>query len=150
MKINKNITFDYHLNEINTGSMLNTVLDDNNNICTKPFQCKDYIQDVYWAEKLKKNIEQYGLKYDGTNLNNVFGKETIKLLITDKSIKDYNNIVDNIIKALNTVETALDIPHTTFKAVVDDEEKNTGDVVLFFNEKWFSKPYMISLFMFIG
>jgi len=143
MKVNKNITFDYQLYEIVTGNMLNSVLDDEGNIIMRLFQCKDYIQDLYWAEYFKKDIIKYGLRYDGVNLNNLLNKGTIKLLVTSKDGIDYKPVIDNIIRALNLVESRFDIEKSTYEVSETDDK----DVVIFFNEGWFKMPYMISLFM---
>lgn len=143
MIVNKNIEFTYHLTEINTGDMLNSILDDNNNIITKLFQCKDYMQDIYWAELNNKKISQYGLIYDGENQKNILGKKTIKLLITSKDPEHTTSkSIQKTINLLNIIEDILNIDKSTYEKVDDSE-----DVVVFFDESWFKTSYMISLFM---
>lgn len=148
MNINKNVQFDKGLNEVSNPGYRYAVLskpDDNNvfNIRHKLARCKDYIQDIYWSEYTKKDVnDQYGFYWKHDNNDKIIDKDFVDvLLVPDKgySLKDKS---DNIIKMLNILENELNIPNSTITFSSTDDK----DIIITYNNKWAEKPYLISLY----
>jgi hypothetical protein len=143
MKINTNKKFNYNLVEAYSNGLQMVVLDNKGNIRHKPVRCKDYFQDMYWSEKLKKgNVKQYGFEWDGNNNKPVSKQRYVYLgLISNDSTILIENAY-NMLKMLNCVENHLKIPFTTLQR--DDNEKK--NIILKYSNKWSNKPYLLSLF----
>lgn len=143
MKINKEVTFNYGLNEAHSQGMQYALLDDKGNIRHKIARCKDYIQDVYWAEILNKaEVTQYGFKWNGQNEDKISNKTRVSfVLISDNNALTLDDKIKNISNLLTPFEKKFKIKKTKFLKVNDS---NT-DIVVDYDNKWSEKPYMISL-----
>lgn len=143
MKINTDIKFNYSLNEAYSNGLKMVILDNKGNIKHNPVRCKDYFQDIYWSEKLKKGkIQQYGFEWNGNNKKPISKQKYVYLglISDDDSILIKNSY--SMLKMLNCVENHFNIPFTTLQ--LDDNKKN--NIILKYSNKWSNKPYLLSLF----
>jgi len=114
--------------------------------------CKDYMNDIVWAENTGKYCGVYGLSYTPTMdfLANSKGEKynTFEMVITDstdsKSAKFFKlnqNQLLNSLDLVNKFETKLGIPHSQIELCPD----NIFNIVRF-DKKWVEEVYMISLY----
>lgn len=143
MKVNKDIKFNYSLNEAYSKGLRYVLLDNEGNIRHVPCRCKDYFQDVYWSEILKQeNVSQYGFKWNGCNNNPISKQEKVKLLlIPDYHDNDLSLNINNIVNFMNIIEKELNIPFTT----AEISESDNKDIIITYDNKWSVRPYLLSL-----
>lgn len=124
--------------------------------------CKDYLNDVVWAEKFGKDITAYGLSYSPQNLfkETDFSYMVIGLLPTDRNVsldkynpkscsyhpnmlKDLKNLSENYKKLeafINFFNESLNLK----PAEIEKVEENT--YIVSFDKAWVKWTYSISLF----
>jgi hypothetical protein len=142
MNVNKEIKFDYGLNEAYSTGLQYAILDNNGDIRHKPIRCKDYIQDVYWSEILKKGaITQYGFKWDGNNTNPVSKQDKVSVVLISDNGVSLQQYKDNLQNLLNIIENTLDIPNSE----VINSSSCDKDIIVTYDNKWSEKPYLLSM-----
>jgi len=143
MVVNKNINFNYSLNEAYSEGLQYAILDNEGNIRHKPIRCKDYIQDIYWSEILKTGeIEQYGFIWDGSNNNPVSKLYYVNVLLIAQNNDDLNDYIVSLKHNINLFEECLKFKFTEiFKT--SNESK---DIIIRYSNEWSEKPYLLSLY----
>lgn len=112
--------------------------------------CKDYLNDVVWAEHIKKPVKVYGLDYSPVNIVDSFWYLAIKICKTrggseyPRFKEDFKNLkknYQNILKLLNHVENLL-----KFEDFSTIHKANDDIFVLKVPAKWCQYTYSISLY----
>lgn len=129
-------------------------IDENTLEAVQPISpCKDYLNDVVWAEQTGKEITAYGLHYKPQGLKKPFWYLAFKIQ-PNKYAGPYNKYekmeedkkrlaknYKNILSIINYVEALLHLEHPSniYKA-------NDDIFVLRLSEKWCQYTYSISLY----
>jgi hypothetical protein len=104
----------------------------------RPIRCKDFFQDLIWAEKQKQSASIYGFTWKPTG--KVLTNKTLLIGVKDEG-KDIGVKAKNCQKLLNKLEAILKYPKS--KCIPDDTGKA---IVTRFSTKWTEVPYVFSLF----
>jgi len=64
IEINKTPLRSFSFNQISNHNFIMALLDKNNQFMHSPFMCKDYFQDMFWAEFNNKTASVYGLGWN--------------------------------------------------------------------------------------
>jgi hypothetical protein len=114
------------------------LLDGDNRTLHTPFECKDYLQDIFFSEYTGKEISVYGLKWKQGILN--LDQPTFKLALfggeelLEKHAKDletFLNFFDSSQKMLESKVFTTDDPH---------------NIVVEFDKKWTSSGPLLSAY----
>lgn len=124
--------------EIYSKGLTYSMLDKDFVAMHRPIRCKDFFQDLIWAETKKQTGSIYGFSWAPTG--EILNQKKLMIGVKDEG-KDIGEYAKNCQKLLNQFETILKYPKSTCKA---DE---TGKaVVTTFSTKWTEVPYIFSLF----
>lgn len=149
MRVNKNITFERGLTEESNPGYRYAILTPNINTngefdITHPLaRCKDYVQDIYWSEITKRDVNnQYGFYWKHDNNNKISQQEFVNLLLVPDVNFTLRDKQVNMVNMLNILEKELNIPLTISMNV----SNNTEDIIITYSNEWSKKPYLISLY----
>lgn len=133
--------------EIYNGGIKMVLCHNGRNIHT-PVTCKDFISDIFWLNRkrkegdARKSISIYQFSYWNRLDLLALNEYEVYMFLTNNPI-----ILDNaayIQSFLNEVEVKLNIPYST---VVSQTIKEKQGVLVTFDKKWTERPYLISLFL---
>lgn len=152
MKIIDNVKA--QLNEIGHGpkEVQFAFIDDKTGKTITPFcMCKDFFNDMFWCNKLKKNISIFGFKWTANQDKGVLNRGILSLTMR---LRDRNNkekffeIAEGELKGIKSILNKFEQANGFNKSNVDyADDKNY--LVVSFDKAWSNAPYLISAFLFL-
>lgn len=125
--------------EIYSTGMEYCFTDENGQGIVPPVRCKDFFQDMFWAEHTNQTVSIYGFKWEpqGKLLN----EETLYLAVrnNDVSDKEIGKYASNVQRLLNDIEKANNVELSTVYSTNDNTVISVA-----FNKWWVSRPYLLS------
>lgn len=115
-----------------------SLITENNQILTTPFQCKDYLNDIFYSELNNIPVTVYGIKWTPGQID-VSVNEFRILIFTPRA--NLQLMAKNMISFINKFEDILKIPRSTY-AHADVE----NGIVIIFSRMWIENTRMISTF----
>jgi len=117
-----------------------------------PFVCKDFIQDMFWAEIMGKTYDLYGFTYRNELqpiLKDSFYTVAIKEQSSENHSGPFNDLdvkEENLLKFLNGFSILTKLYFKKIQTSVSDDKKT---LVIRISKDVFSHPVIISLFTFL-
>lgn len=114
------------------------LLDKNNKALHTPYECKDYLQDMFWSENTGKDVNVYGLEWKAGKFDPKSPRFRLALLGGQVNLKP---IVKSLQEFLNYFDRAQEIELTKVF-----ETKDEKVIVVDFDNKWAFCGPMLSAF----
>lgn len=138
ISVNLNPINEFRYNQIHNHAFQYLLLDKDYSALHSPFECKDYLQDMFYAEYTGKGGEIYGMNWKQGMLD--MNVEFFHLAIMWLQ-HDLKSRVPYIQEFLNHFEDALGISHSTVY-----ETDNDGIIVIDFSKEWTENGPLFSAF----
>lgn len=119
-----------------SGAMKLCLLDEGNTRLHTPIQCKDYLQDAFWSETKKKNVEVYGFVWKPGTLPLDQRRYSLEVSAGSKSSLEG---LENSLALLHEWERRLKFARTLLWTV-----GNHPGYVFRLSQAWFKQPIRIS------
>lgn len=129
-------TFRYIQNDNHNFQFL--LLGKNNEALHTPFQCKDYLSDIFWAENTGRKIEIYGIEWEKGMLDISTPTIRMALLGGEATLEPH---IPNLKSFLNAFEEKLGFSFTEITP-----STNPKNIVLDFSQEWAYCGPMISAY----
>jgi hypothetical protein len=129
---------DFQYNQISNYKFEFMLANSDLQVVHTPFECKDYLQDIFWCETMKKSATLYGLKWKPGMFD--ITTEYFYLVLSGGSVV-LNTHIEPLKKFLNTFEEKLSIEPTEIYAT-----ENEKIIVLKFNREWTTCGPMLSAY----
>jgi hypothetical protein len=114
------------------------ILDDKYKQVHIPVMCKDYLQDVFWAEIMKEPVHIFGLNYQPGPLK---VKDVEQFAFSLDFSKDWAEKFDSgVMPLLEAWEKRLKFKRSTFEVGSSKDQR-----VLIFSQAWAKQPIRISM-----
>lgn len=126
----------FRYNQIANHKFQYLLLDPQNRALHTPFECKDYLQDMFYCEYTGESGEIYGMDWNPGTINLLSDTYSLALLWPKK---DLSQDVTNLQTFLNHFEDALDIPRSE---VLNTDSEDT--IVVKFSRKWTENGPLLS------
>lgn len=115
-----------------------------------PFcKCKDYFNDMFWSNKVKKSVSVYGFSWTPDRDKGVLHKDrlclAIRLIDRDDKSK-FHKIEEENIKGIVDIIAQFSEANGFEPATVEREESDGKHIILYFDKKWTEIPYLNSAF----
>lgn len=114
------------------------LLDKDNRVYFSPFQCKDYLQDIFWCHRTGRDAEIYGIVCKKGMIDDSL--DTFKLGILGGKF-NMRNRIPSLTKFINTFEDAQGFKHTKI-----DETEEDSNIVINFSREWTENGLLLSTF----
>lgn len=124
--------------QISNHSFQFLLLDENNKALHSPFECKDYLQDIFYCEYTGNSHEIWGLLWKKGMLNTDVETFKMALLGGRETLKGR---IPHLKSFLNQLEDAQGIPHTEVY-----ETPNEKHIVVEFSKKWTESGPLLSAY----
>lgn len=152
MKIIENVKS--NLSEIGHGpkEVQFAFIDDETGKTITPFcMCKDFFNDMFWSNKVKKPITKFGFKWEPNKHKDVLNRDILSLTIRLRDKINYEKffeITDKELKGVKSILNKFEKVNKFIKTKVEysDEKKY---LIISFDNKWSDVPYLLSAFLFI-
>lgn len=115
------------------------LLNKDNKAYFTPFMCKDYFQDIFWAERTGNVAEVYGIKCRKGMIDDSVERFKLGIYWSDNNLKD---LVGNMQSFVNEFDKAQGFDLTTIESTEVESE-----ALVTFSREWTSNAPLLSTFM---
>jgi hypothetical protein len=139
MKINLNPVHGFSYNQLDNHNFTFALINRVGRILHSPFMCKDYLQDIFWCEYLKKDLNLYGLKWSSGMLNLDQKRFGLAIISGKENMRRRAKILKGL---LNMFEDAQGIDYSIVSETDDD-----NIIVVNFSREWTRCGPLLSAFI---
>lgn len=107
-----------------------------------PFQCRDFFQDIWWAEYRRTPAQIYGLSWTPGTLDVTAEWFTMAVTYRDASMEPYAEPTEAL---LHAVEERIGFPRSELWLAETQHGPDTA-LVVEFHRRWTEKPMLLSAF----
>lgn len=142
------VHYNYGFSQVHSSGIQFSPVSNNRINASNLFFCKDYLQDIIFAELFEKTVTQYGLNHIPRKEIPFNVRKNGRILMGDSTNKTFYNNIPNILSFINAIEEKMNISKTkAFEISSAPKEHASGGVFLFvFSKVWMKSAQLISLY----
>jgi len=150
MKVIDNLSSKARLSEIGHGTITAKFALYNRQteeVMTPFVQCKDFISDVFWSNKMQKDITIFGFKWKNNSDEGILNKPRLSIAVKKVRVNGVKEEITKeeilgIMALINPIDKANSFTRTIPRLCEDNKH-----IIVNFDKKWTDIPYTLSAFL---